>query len=63
MLTCLGETVALPIEVLFFGLGGLALHRKGQLGLSACLGKTVAMSTDEMLSFELRDFALRRIGQ
>ena len=55
--------MALSIEVLFFGLGGLALHRKGQLGLSACLGKTVALSTDEMLSFELRDFALRRIGQ
>ena len=55
--------MTLPIEVLFFGLDGLALHRKGRLGLSACLGKIVALSTDEMLSFGLVDFALRRIGQ
>ena len=43
--------MALPIEALFFGQGGLALQQKGELGVSACLGKTVAMSTDEMLSF------------
>ena len=56
-------TVALANEVLFFGLRGLALHRIGQLGVSACLGKTVALPTEEMLSIGLGGFALRQIGQ
>ena len=46
MLTCLGETVALAIEVLLFGLDGLALDRIGRLGLSACLVETLALPTE-----------------
>ena len=53
MLTCLGGTVALAIDVLFFGLRGLVLHRIGRLGLSACLRKAVALAFEDVLFFGL----------
>ena len=47
----------------WLGLGGLALGRTSRLVVSACLDKTVALRTKQVLCFCQGRLALRRLGR